>query len=177
MKCWISELNAQGSRGIIVVVQVGAVKIYVAAVEALRKKERQGETQETLKLLCWKTLHQKIDKFAPLPLTMIPICIATDPLSRSCPGAASNSVEPISLTMQLRNFCSQTNITSMISPNKFCIYIIIWGGTLISFSFGGNRIGKRQGERPEEMGLLTIIKKVKKKEKEMRILMVYEFWP
>jgi hypothetical protein len=27
------------------------------------------------------------------------------------------------------------------------------------------------------MGLLTIIKKVKKKEKEMRILMVYEFWP
>jgi hypothetical protein len=34
---------------IIVVVQVGAVKIYVAAVEALRKKERQGETQETIK--------------------------------------------------------------------------------------------------------------------------------
>jgi hypothetical protein len=33
--------------GIIVAVQVGAVKIYVAAaVEALRKKERQGETQE-----------------------------------------------------------------------------------------------------------------------------------
>jgi hypothetical protein len=29
----------------IVVVQVGAVKIYVAAVEALRKKERQDETQ------------------------------------------------------------------------------------------------------------------------------------
>jgi hypothetical protein len=52
---------------------------------------------------------------------------------------------------------------------------------LISFSLGGNHIGslldigKRQGERPEEMGLLTIIKKVKKKEKEMRILMVYEF--
>jgi hypothetical protein len=63
MKCWISAFNAQGSRGIIVVVQVGAVKIYVAAaVEALRKKERQGETQETLKLLRWKTLHQKIDR-------------------------------------------------------------------------------------------------------------------
>lgn len=49
---------------------------------------------------------------------------------------------------------------------------------MISFSLGGNHIGslldigKRQGERPEEMGLLTIIKKVKKKEKEMRILMV-----
>jgi hypothetical protein len=27
------------------------VKIYVAAVEALRKKERQGETQETIKKL------------------------------------------------------------------------------------------------------------------------------
>ncbi len=44
MKCWISAFNAQGSRGFIVVVQVGAVKIHVAAVEALRKKERQGET-------------------------------------------------------------------------------------------------------------------------------------
>jgi hypothetical protein len=38
--------NAQGSRGIIVAVQVGAVKIYVAAVEPLRKKERQREAQE-----------------------------------------------------------------------------------------------------------------------------------
>ncbi len=39
-----------GEEGIIVAVQVGAVKIYVAAaVEALRKKkERQGETQETI---------------------------------------------------------------------------------------------------------------------------------
>jgi hypothetical protein len=26
------------------------VKIYIAAVEALRKKERQGETQETIKI-------------------------------------------------------------------------------------------------------------------------------
>jgi hypothetical protein len=45
-KCWSSASNAQGSRGIIVAVQVGAVKIYVAAVEALRKKEKQCETQE-----------------------------------------------------------------------------------------------------------------------------------
>jgi hypothetical protein len=37
-------LNAQSSRGIIVPIQVGAVKIYVAAVEALKKKERQSET-------------------------------------------------------------------------------------------------------------------------------------
>jgi hypothetical protein len=35
---------------IIVVVQVGAVKIYVAAVEALRKMERQDETQFTTKI-------------------------------------------------------------------------------------------------------------------------------
>jgi hypothetical protein len=49
-KCWISAFNAQGSRGIIVL-QVGAVKTYVAAVEALRKKERQDETQEPSKLM------------------------------------------------------------------------------------------------------------------------------
>jgi hypothetical protein len=35
---------------IIVLVQVGAVKIYVAAVEALRKKERGHETQITTKI-------------------------------------------------------------------------------------------------------------------------------
>jgi hypothetical protein len=33
-----------------VVVQLGAMKIYVAAVEALRKKERQDETQFTTKI-------------------------------------------------------------------------------------------------------------------------------
>ncbi len=49
MKCWNSAFNAQGSRVIIVVVQVGAVKIYVAAVEALRKKKRGDETQFTTK--------------------------------------------------------------------------------------------------------------------------------
>jgi len=34
----------------VVVVQLGAVKIYVAAMEALRKKERQDETQFTTKI-------------------------------------------------------------------------------------------------------------------------------
>jgi hypothetical protein len=43
-KYWISTFNAQDWTGIIVAVQVGAMKIYVPAVEALRKKERQGET-------------------------------------------------------------------------------------------------------------------------------------
>jgi hypothetical protein len=37
-------------RVIIVVVQVGAVKIYVAAVKALRKKEREDETQFAIKI-------------------------------------------------------------------------------------------------------------------------------
>jgi hypothetical protein len=39
------SINAEGSRLIILVVQVGAVNIYVAALEAIRKKERHGETQ------------------------------------------------------------------------------------------------------------------------------------
>jgi hypothetical protein len=38
------------TREIIVAVQVGAVKIYVAAAEPLRKKERQGQTQKPSKL-------------------------------------------------------------------------------------------------------------------------------
>jgi hypothetical protein len=42
MKCGNSAFNAQGSRRIIVPVQVGTVKIYVAAVEALRKKGKTG---------------------------------------------------------------------------------------------------------------------------------------
>jgi hypothetical protein len=41
MKC----INAQGSIVIIVVVQVGAVKIYVAAVQRSGKKETEDETQ------------------------------------------------------------------------------------------------------------------------------------
>ncbi len=49
MKCCNSAFNAQGSRLIIVIVQVGAVKIYVAAMEVLRKKERQNETEFTTK--------------------------------------------------------------------------------------------------------------------------------
>jgi hypothetical protein len=50
MKCWYSlSINAQGSRLIIIVVHIGAVKIYVASLEAaIRKKERQDETQCTV---------------------------------------------------------------------------------------------------------------------------------
>jgi hypothetical protein len=50
MKCRNSAFNAQGSGGIIVVVQVGALKIYVAAVEALTKKERGSQNRMKLSL-------------------------------------------------------------------------------------------------------------------------------
>jgi hypothetical protein len=50
MKCSNSAFNAQGLRLIIVVVQVRAVNICVAAVGVLRKKERQDETQFTTKI-------------------------------------------------------------------------------------------------------------------------------
>jgi hypothetical protein len=42
-------LNAQGSKVIKKIVQVGAVQLYVAAVQALMKKETQDETQFTTK--------------------------------------------------------------------------------------------------------------------------------
>jgi len=50
MKCWNSAFNAQGWRVIIVVVQIGVVKIYVAAIGAPKKNERQDETQFTTKI-------------------------------------------------------------------------------------------------------------------------------
>jgi hypothetical protein len=50
MKCSNSAFNAQGSRLIIVVVPEGALKIYVTAVGAFKKKERQDETQFTTKI-------------------------------------------------------------------------------------------------------------------------------
>ncbi len=72
MKWQNSAFNAQGSRVIIVVVQVGAVKIYAAAaVEAVRKKERGGqngyETQAhfTLGVRAEKTLGQLWAFFGP----------------------------------------------------------------------------------------------------------------
>jgi hypothetical protein len=48
---WNSTFNAQGSRVIIVVVQVGGVvKICGVVVEVLMKKERQDEIQFTTKI-------------------------------------------------------------------------------------------------------------------------------
>ncbi len=58
-KRWIPAFNAQGSRGIIVAVQVGAVKIYVTAVEVVRtkKKGRHGETHEPSKLMVFLSFN------------------------------------------------------------------------------------------------------------------------
>jgi len=50
VKCCNSAFDARDLRLIKVVVQLGAVKTYVAAVEALRKNERQDETQFTTKI-------------------------------------------------------------------------------------------------------------------------------
>jgi hypothetical protein len=50
MKWWNSAFNAQGSRVIIVLVQVGAVKKYVATMKALRKKGREYKTEFTTKI-------------------------------------------------------------------------------------------------------------------------------
>ncbi len=65
MKWWNSAFNAQGSRVIIVVVQVGTVKIYVAAVEELRKNERQGQNQMKLRLA--QKVVQFISEFDTAP--------------------------------------------------------------------------------------------------------------
>jgi hypothetical protein len=59
-----SIYNAQGSRPIIVVVQLGAVKIYVtAAVETLRKNERQDETRFITKIDGFLSLSPKLMVF------------------------------------------------------------------------------------------------------------------
>ncbi len=44
MKCWYLTFNAQGLKLIIIVVQLGVMKMYIVVMEALRKKERQDET-------------------------------------------------------------------------------------------------------------------------------------
>jgi hypothetical protein len=50
MKCGNSAFNTRGSRLLIVVVKLGSVKINVAGVKALRKKERHDETQFITKI-------------------------------------------------------------------------------------------------------------------------------
>jgi hypothetical protein len=55
MKCWNSAFNTHRSREITVAVQVGAVKIYVAPMEALRKKRKtwwNSEVSPCLSFYC-----------------------------------------------------------------------------------------------------------------------------
>ncbi len=75
MKCSNSSFNAQGSRVIIVVVQVGAVKIHVAAVEAL------GKGKDGMKLslppkfmgkLVWVPIMLKLAILAPYFVSKCP---------------------------------------------------------------------------------------------------------
>jgi hypothetical protein len=49
-RCSISAFNAHRSKVTTVVVEVGVLKIYVAAMEALNDKERQDETQFNTKI-------------------------------------------------------------------------------------------------------------------------------
>jgi len=79
MKCWNSAFNAQCSRVTIVLVQVGVVKLHVAAVEALRKNERYDETQFTTKIGGKTSLGPII----LLSKIFIPSCAFDAPLCRN----------------------------------------------------------------------------------------------
>jgi hypothetical protein len=60
--CSNSAFNAQGSRLIIVVAQVRAVKIYVAAVEALRKKRKDRmKLSFTTKIHVFSEFHPPLE--------------------------------------------------------------------------------------------------------------------
>jgi hypothetical protein len=64
MKCGNATFIAQGSRVIIVVVQVGAVKISVAAVKALRENERGDETHSSPPKLVEKLVWVAVISFS-----------------------------------------------------------------------------------------------------------------
>jgi hypothetical protein len=57
MKCWNSAFNAQGSRVIISVVQVGAVKYICSSSGGAQEKERQDETEFTTKIAAKTSLR------------------------------------------------------------------------------------------------------------------------
>jgi hypothetical protein len=83
MKCWNSAFNAQGSRLIIVVVQLGAVKIYVAS-------SSSGGAQEKGKTGSNSVYHQNwwfSSEFSPLvelnanvPSSFLQVCFESRPV-------------------------------------------------------------------------------------------------
>jgi hypothetical protein len=81
--------NAQGSRVIIVVVQVRAVKIFVAAVKALRKKGRGYENlrgEESLRSkLVEKLLWVPVISFCKISLLVTHVMPCYAEIGRSCP--------------------------------------------------------------------------------------------
>ncbi len=52
MKCWSSTFNAQGSRLIIIALQIGKMKKYVAKVEMLMKEKNKVKPSSPQKLKC-----------------------------------------------------------------------------------------------------------------------------
>jgi hypothetical protein len=106
MKCGNSAFNAQGSRGIIVAVQVGAVKIYVAAVEgeALRTTERKTDRVKLMvfsvsftPLECQSICFAVLFFFLNLTLFMTKLRV----LVLSFPDFADNSI----VLFYVRYFC------------------------------------------------------------------------
>ncbi len=85
-RLWNSTFNAQGLKIIIVVVHVGIVKIYVRALEALRKKERWDEIQ-----LCWLSywINDNIKVDGKIPQV------------KKCFFCSKNSIDPSNPKMQL----------------------------------------------------------------------------
>jgi len=55
MRCWKSAFNAQGSRLIVVALQVGAVKIYATIEEALKKRKDRVKLSSPQKLRSHQT--------------------------------------------------------------------------------------------------------------------------
>jgi hypothetical protein len=97
MKCRNSAFNAPGLRVIIVPVHVGALKIYVAVVEALRKKQRQDETQFTIKNGGKKWFRSQLFPFVKFPFRVMGLMPYYTETGRSCP--------PNRETLQISLFC------------------------------------------------------------------------
>jgi hypothetical protein len=118
MKCWNSAFNAQGSRVIIVVVQVRTVKIYVAAVEALKKKERQDEAK--LPKLVEKLVWDPVILFCKISFSVTHLmpCYAETGRSRPPNRLTDNFTGPLFLAVHLT---LKTNCTKKNKwPGKYC---------------------------------------------------------
>jgi hypothetical protein len=57
------KFNAQGSRLIVLAIQVGAVKIYAVTVEALKEKARQDESRFTTNTEVFPPLNANVFLF------------------------------------------------------------------------------------------------------------------